>query len=1080
MKLLSLKVENFRCIRTAKIDLADGLNVLYGPNDLGKSSLAHAIRAAFLLTTTATEYKAFVSWYAGGDPHVELVFETEPQQIWRVKKTFGTASAFLDFSKDAVDFSPECRGRQVDERLSEILRWGIAPPGGKGRPKGMPMTFLTAALLAEQDRVGAIFNQALADDSDESGKKQLISALHAMAEDPVFKTVLARVQERVDEAFNISDGKPVKKRGKNSPWVKLNEEIQRKQQQSHECDQELLKTTAIETEIQQLQDSRIDLKDAVNRAQESIDGLRQDLENDRRRREIAGRLEQRKARIAEFAKQLQELTDAQRVHGENAIRIADLTEGRQKADALRDAAAAHVRKEREKLDRLQSKDRARERQLEQSKLESRQNALRSEQLRQEASVSGIRAIESAAAKVAALESELRELRSAAAELLKRHDIGEQERGKLVDQEAELRGVRTLFRWHGARDLVQQAEKGLAQLNEWKNAAAAKRAEAAALESAQPHFALPSREQMDHLQRLTSDLRVAKAKMEVGLVITLRPKRPLRASIERDGERAVLYDLKDAALETSARRTVSVDLDGVAEIAISGGGADVRESFDALESRWATEARPLLQEARVSNIDELKSVVDETAKRAASIDAALREAAQLEQRGADQPQWAGILSERQQQLAALEQELGDSDLAKLDKAVRKLKLNNGVEVEKRLEALREKLDGLATEEKQRHSELAAANARSAEKQNALDVARAERDRAQAAIEGDWQDALRQVLRQQTEVAKELDSIEASLKRLTSEEDQGLAAAKKAVSAAESALKDSETACTQAQQRLTDATLAYATEAGALKAKQEASDKVDQTAEILALQQVEGELRAAPAPLNPVTDEMLAEAQRVFDAACNQLAEIDGRIQAKRGALQQVGGEVARQRAEDAAGELEAAKERAGQVELEYEAWELLRKTLREAEQEEGTHLGHALAEPIATRFAALTTGRYGKLALGPNLETEGISVAGENRLVDLLSVGTRDQLSTVFRLTLAEQLKTAVILDDQLAQSDSGRMLWVRELLKEVASKIQVIVFTCRPEDYAITTSGRGGKKRSDPEFPAHTVDLLKFIERSTA
>jgi hypothetical protein len=60
------------------------------------------------------------------------------------------------------------------------------------------------------------------------------------------------------------------------------------------------------------------------------------------------------------------------------------------------------------------------------------------------------------------------------------------------------------------------------------------------------------------------------------------------------------------------------------------------------------------------------------------------------------------------------------------------------------------------------------------------------------------------------------------------------------------------------------------------------------------------------------------------------------------------------------------------------------------------------------------------------------------------------------------------------------MLWVRELLKEVASKIQVIVFTCRPEDYAITASGRGGKKRSDPEFPAHTVDLLKFIERSTA
>jgi len=166
-----------------------------------------------------------------------------------------------------------------------------------------------------------------------------------------------------------------------------------------------------------------------------------------------------------------------------------------------------------------------------------------------------------------------------------------------------------------------------------------------------------------------------------------------------------------------------------------------------------------------------------------------------------------------------------------------------------------------------------------------------------------------------------------------------------------------------------------------------------------------------------------------------------------------------------------------VELEYEGWELLRKTLREAEQEEGTHLGHALAEPVAKRFAALTTGHYGKLALGPNLETEGISVAGENRLVELLSVGTRDQLSTVFRLTLAEQLKTAVILDDQLTQSDARRMLWLRDLLKEIARNIQVIVFTCRPDDYLVPAGGRGRTKREDEQPKVRAVDLEQFIER---
>ena len=267
MKLVSVRVEHFRCIRTAKIEFGGGLNVLHGPNDLGKSSLAHAIRAALLLQSTATEHRDFVSWYDSEGPFVELVFESEPQQIWRVRKTFGTTSSSLEWSRDGVDFAPEVR----------------APPGGKGRPKGMPMTLLTTALLAEQDRVAAIFDQALGADSDESGKKQLMSALQAMAENPLFKTVLACVQERVDEAFNISEGEAKKKRGRNSPWVKLNEEIQRKQQCSHDCEQELQKTTAIEIEIQQLRARRLELKEAATKAQEWVEILQSDFEKDQRR-----------------------------------------------------------------------------------------------------------------------------------------------------------------------------------------------------------------------------------------------------------------------------------------------------------------------------------------------------------------------------------------------------------------------------------------------------------------------------------------------------------------------------------------------------------------------------------------------------------------------------------------------------------------------------------------------------------------------------------------------------------------------------------------------------------------------------
>src|SRR5882724_272505 len=101
MKLWSLSVEHFRGIRKARLEFGIGLNVLHGPNDLGKSSLAAAIRAALLLQTSSKESEEFISWDGSGDPYVELVFESEPQRIWRIRKTFGNhPQAFLEESRD--------------------------------------------------------------------------------------------------------------------------------------------------------------------------------------------------------------------------------------------------------------------------------------------------------------------------------------------------------------------------------------------------------------------------------------------------------------------------------------------------------------------------------------------------------------------------------------------------------------------------------------------------------------------------------------------------------------------------------------------------------------------------------------------------------------------------------------------------------------------------------------------------------------------------------------------------------------------------------------------------------------------
>jgi uncharacterized protein YhaN len=74
----------------------------------------------------------------------------------------------------------------------------------------------------------------------------------------------------------------------------------------------------------------------------------------------------------------------------------------------------------------------------------------------------------------------------------------------------------------------------------------------------------------------------------------------------------------------------------------------------------------------------------------------------------------------------------------------------------------------------------------------------------------------------------------------------------------------------------------------------------------------------------------------------------------------------------------------------------------------------------------------------------------------LSVGTRDQLAALIRLTIADQLKSTIVLDDHLVHSDPDRLLWFRSVLQRTAVNTQVIVLTCRAQDYLSVDELAGG------------------------
>ena len=120
--------------------------------------------------------------------------------------------------------------------------------------------------------------------------------------------------------------------------------------------------------------------------------------------------------------------------------------------------------------------------------------------------------------------------------------------------------------------------------------------------------------------------------------------------------------------------------------------------------------------------------------------------------------------------------------------------------------------------------------------------------------------------------------------------------------------------------------------------------------------------------------------------------------------------------------ELAEHQEKETEAEYEAWRLLLDQMKEADAAQAGNLGQALGPAIARQFQELTQRRYQSVQLTAQLATEGVLVSGAVRSAAQLSVGTREQLSTLYRLSLAEYLQTVIVLDFVNRAGPSGASL----------------------------------------------------------
>ena len=78
------------------------------------------------------------------------------------------------------------------------------------------------------------------------------------------------------------------------------------------------------------------------------------------------------------------------------------------------------------------------------------------------------------------------------------------------------------------------------------------------------------------------------------------------------------------------------------------------------------------------------------------------------------------------------------------------------------------------------------------------------------------------------------------------------------------------------------------------------------------------------------------------------------------------------------------------------------------------------------------------------------------------------------------MRTVIVLDDQLVQSDDIRMDWFRTLLTEKAHTFQIVVFTCRPSSYltasTLVPQGTAAHTDTDSGF-IRAVDLARAVRR---
>jgi hypothetical protein len=1066
MRFVRLSVNDFRSIHRLDLEFGAGINVLYGPNDLGKSTVVAAIRAVLLVPPSGTQADSYGSWFSGVSPRVELTLVDGEGRWWKVKKTFSSASASsaeMFHSKDGMTFALDCKAREVEERLRTLLAWGIPAPGGKGAPRGMPESFISQALLGGQDDADDILEQSLAGDASDSGKLRLTKALASLAQDPMFKDVLLRAQGEVDQFFTATG---LRKRGQGSRFTQASERVRAIGDELSQRKAQLCTSSALESEVaalrQRLAKSQAILDEANTVLQATKERHARGIEREalvRRELETKTRIEEIDAQKTRLAAMERDIEQAKKDVAARKISLVAATAAVEAKDVERRAAEEAVR--------VATGDEAiRQQELKKAQLEKRAAELAGQLATATSNRTTVKvALEARNSARAAARAEATAVAEVERVIADRERAREKERRGAVELETS-RSLAAFVRWRDAVAVREEFGKAQDSARRAEADASTKDEEASRIERelakmekkfAAREAALPTSAQLRELQQLERKLEKAEAALGGGISVVVRPRRPIDVMVQVDGNPPAIERLADVRTFTP-NRALGLAIDEIAEFEIIAGSADARSLVESLRQCWATEATPVLKRGGASDLAALvrasEALQRERFEQAGTLGRARdvrAEAKNLREKAALLRQRSDVASMSEEEVEARRVAIGNHDLGHLEAHYTTLKKPSETLVEQLHREL-VKAQGALQEQRTRSE----GRARLAE--FALEQAR-ERSKEAAEIHKmrvvslpatdlDAQDT--GLAEQLAAIGEEQAKVAAQLRNLAGEANLKFQRATQLLDKATGAHVEAKEGESKARTAHDEARERQSGLEGAIGQFRPTVDLLDRAGAETAWQAARSTLASIPLESISGAKDLLQAETRVA-AALQQHAAAREELITREGALAHVGGAALREEVERLEEAQRVAEGQQRALEIDADAWKLLRDTLRAVESEEGAHLGRALAGPVGKRFAELTGGRYQELRLDGALKAEGLGVAGataEARTVlEALSVGTRSQLAALIRLTIADQLQSAILLDDHLVHTDVSRLAWFHDFMRKVAVNAQVVVVSCRPQDY---------------------------------